>query len=52
MCGLDSSGLGKGPMAGFCKHGKEPSDLTKIRKSLDQLSKNKSSLDHIQCLQL
>ena len=49
--GLDSSGLGQGPMAGFCKRGNETSGLTKIRKTLEQLSKNTASLDHIRCLQ-
>jgi hypothetical protein len=28
-CGLDVSGLGKGPVAGFCKHGNEPSGSIK-----------------------
>jgi hypothetical protein len=24
MCGLDASGSGWGPVAGFCEHGNEP----------------------------
>jgi hypothetical protein len=33
-CGLDSSGLGQGPVAGSCEHGNEPSDPIKCWNSL------------------
>jgi hypothetical protein len=37
-CGFNSSGSGKGPVAGSCKHGNEPSDSIKCREFLDWLS--------------
>jgi hypothetical protein len=35
VCGLDSSGLGEGPLAGCCKSGDETSCSIKGRKYLD-----------------
>jgi hypothetical protein len=45
VCGLDASGSEQGPVAGCCKHGKEPSASTTVGKFLDcpsdcQLLKN------------
>jgi hypothetical protein len=37
-CGLESSGSGKGPMAGSCEHGDEPSGFIKWREFLELLS--------------
>jgi hypothetical protein len=34
-CGLDSSGSGQGPMAGFCEQSNEPSDSIKCWEFLD-----------------
>jgi hypothetical protein len=34
-CGLDACGLGKGPVAGCCEHGNEPSDSIKGREFLE-----------------
>jgi hypothetical protein len=36
-CGLDSSGLGQGSVAGSCEHGNEPSDFMKCWKFLEWL---------------
>jgi hypothetical protein len=37
VCGLDSSGSGKRPVAGFCQHTNEPSSSINGEKFLDQL---------------
>jgi len=34
-CGLDASGLGLGPVAGYCEHSNEPSGSKKGREFLD-----------------
>jgi hypothetical protein len=34
-CGLDASGSGQGPVAGFCEHGNEPAGSIKVRKFLN-----------------
>jgi hypothetical protein len=36
--GLDSSGVGQGPVAGPCEHGNEPSGFIRGRGFLDSLS--------------
>jgi hypothetical protein len=51
-CGLDSSGLGKGPMAGSCEHDNEPSGSIKCRKCLDQLIVRLGSKDRLYSLEL
>jgi len=38
MCGLDACGSGKGPVAGCCEHGNEPSGYIKEGGFLDQPS--------------
>jgi hypothetical protein len=37
-CGLDASGSGKGPVAGCCEHGNEPSDFIKREEIIEKLS--------------
>jgi hypothetical protein len=35
VCGMDLSGSGQWPVAGFCEHGNEPSGFTKGGEFLD-----------------
>jgi hypothetical protein len=37
-CGLDSSGLGQGPVAVYCYHGNESSDSIKGGEFVEELS--------------